>query len=109
MGATLVLVLLRVNETNLNTLDHAVRYPLYLTIGNLSKRIHHQYSMNSYVLVAYFLVLKAIGAENDKNSFTEAKQSLYQNCMWLILDCLHQATIRYFLFSAASCISLVCT
>ena len=95
MGATLILIIFGIDETHLTSHGRMTAHPLYLTIGNILKRLRRTYSQNAFVVVAYLPVLKYIGYESDKAKFTEAKRKLYQNCVKMILDPLRHVTIRY--------------
>src|SRR5689334_17899628 len=84
-GATLVPVLLGIDQTHLNIIGRAHAYPLYISIGNIHKRMRCKYSRNAYVLLALFPVLEGIGAELQKTTFTQAKRVLYHKCMETVL------------------------
>src|SRR3954469_19907412 len=70
-------------------------YPLYLSIGNLPKKIRCTYSQHAYILVGYFPSLDVTGMEGDKAAFTEAKKVLYHECFRMILKDLDHATRMY--------------
>ena len=58
-GGTIIPVLLRIDEMQVNLLGQMKVHPLYMTIGNIHKQIHQGYSQNAYKVLAYFLVLEA--------------------------------------------------
>ncbi len=94
-GATLIPILFGIDETNINTLGRMSCYPLYLSIGNLPKKVRRTYSWHAYGLVGYFPSLDATGMEANRAVFTEAKRMLYHECMRTILKSLDHATQMY--------------
>ena len=72
-------------------------YPLYLTIGNIPKKIWRTYSQHAYVLVGYLPYLNATGREGNQTAFIEAKRMLYHECMKTIMKDLEDATLVYIL------------
>jgi hypothetical protein len=94
-GATLVPVLLGVDETCLSRFGCVAAHPLYVTIGNLPKQLRCAYHKNAYVLVAYLPILESSGNESKKPAFTEAKRKLFHHCMKIVLDHLDETTRRY--------------
>ena len=94
-GATIVLILLGVDETHLTVLGNTTCKPLYLTIRNLPKKVRQTYSCNTYALLAYLPILETTGREADKGVFTQAKRVLYHKCLQVILQSLNNATERY--------------
>ena len=97
-GATLVPILLGVDETCLSRLGYVVAHPLYVTIGNLPKQLCQAYHKNAYVLLAYLPILESSGNESKKSAFIEAKRKLFHQCMKMVLDCLDEAARRYVLY-----------
>ena len=92
---TLVPVLLGIDKTNVNVLGRMSCHPLYLSIGNLPKKVQHTYSQHAYILVGYFPSPDAIGTEADRPAFTEGKRSLYQECIRSIIKDLDHVTKEY--------------
>jgi hypothetical protein len=62
-------------------------HPLYMTIGNIHKRIRRAYSKNAYEVLAYFPVLEGTKQEKQQPAFKLAKRNLYHMCM---AECLKQ-------------------
>jgi hypothetical protein len=91
-GATLIPILLGIDETNVNTVGRMQCHPIYLSIGNLPKKTQCTYSQHAYVLIGYLPSLQAVGMEGDRPAFTEAKRVLYQECLMMILKDLDHAT-----------------
>jgi hypothetical protein len=91
-GATIIPILFGIDKTNVNTLGRMSCYPLYLSIGNLPKKVRCTYSQHAYVLVGYFPSPDATGMEGDRAAFTEAKRMLYHECLRAILKDLDYAT-----------------
>ena len=107
MGATLIPVIFGIDETNVNVLGRMSCYPLYLTIGNIPKKIRRTYSQHAYVLVGYLPSLNATGMEGSKAAFTEARRMLYHECMRMVIRDLDDATQRYTMtFYRSSCLNL---
>jgi hypothetical protein len=94
-GATLIPILLGIDETNVNALGRKSCYPIYLSIGNIPKKIRCTYNQHAYVLVGYFPSPDATGMEGNRPAFTEAKKVLYHECMRTILKDLDHATQEY--------------
>src|ERR1035438_8044018 len=97
VGATLVPVLLGVDETCLSRFGCVAAHPLYVMIGNLPKQLCQAYHKNAYVLVAYLPILESSRNESKKPAFTEAKRKLFHHCMKIVLDCLDETSRRYVL------------
>jgi len=57
-GATIIPILLGIDETYVNLLGCTKVHPLYITIGNIHKKIRQTYSRNAYQVLAYFPVLE---------------------------------------------------
>jgi hypothetical protein len=93
-GATIVPILLGIDQTCVTVIGRKSCWPLYLSIGNLPKTVRSTYSRHPYVLIGYFPILEATGREADKPAFTEAKRILYQQCMRHILEYLDDAAQR---------------
>ena len=89
-GATIAPVILSSDKTQL-TLFQGDRkaWPVYLTIGNISKNVRRQPSTHATILVAYLPVAKL-------DCYNEASRSLqgyrlFHHCMGMILESLIQA------------------
>ena len=76
-GATLVSILLGVDEKHLSRLGCVVAHPLYVTIGNLPKQLRRVYQKNAYVLLAYLPILESSGNQSKKPAFIEAERKLF--------------------------------
>jgi Plavaka transposase len=86
-GATIVPILLGIDETHVNLLGRMKVHPLYMTIGNIHKKIRRTYSQNAYRVLAYFPELKGTKQEREQPAFKLAKKNLYHMCM---SECLNQ-------------------
>jgi hypothetical protein len=60
-------------------------YPIYLTIGNISKDIHHKPSCHAQILIGYILTTKLIEIIS-KLSRSCALTNLFHECMGTVLD-----------------------
>src|ERR1700677_4175064 len=56
-------------------------HPLYMTIGNIHKKICRTYSQNAYRVLAYFAELKRTKQEQEQPAFKLTKKNLYHMCM----------------------------
>jgi hypothetical protein len=69
-------------------------YPLYMSIGNIPKRIRRTYSQNAFPVIAYFPVLEGTPKETETENFRKTKARLYHSCMSWILSGLIEAGKR---------------
>jgi hypothetical protein len=72
LGATVVPILLGIDQTNCAVLGRTKMYPLYMSIGNLPKKIRQTYSRNSFQVIAYFPILE--GTPKDR-SLSQSKSA----------------------------------
>jgi Plavaka transposase len=93
-GATVVPVLLGIDQTHCNLLGRTKMYPLYMSIGNIPKRIRRTYSRNAFPVIAYFPVLVGTPKETETVVFRKAKSLLYHKCMSWVLRSLIEAGKR---------------
>ena len=94
-GATVIPVLLGVDETHLSMISCTHAYPLYLSIGNIAKKTQRTYSRSAYILLAFLPVLDSIGAEANRARFLEAKHTLYHKCLEVVLARIKDTGTRY--------------
>ena len=82
---TLVPVLLGIDQTHCGLLGNTKMYPLYMSIGNIPKRIRRTYSQNAFPVIAYFPILEGTPKETEAKIFRKAKAILYHKCMsWVV-------------------------
>ena len=94
-GATIIPILFGIDETNVNTQGRMSYYSLYLSIGNLPKKVWHTYSQYTYVLVEYFSSSDVTEIEGNRLAFTEVKKVLYYKYLRTILKDLNHTTQMY--------------
>jgi hypothetical protein len=89
-GATIVPVIISTDKTLLTLFRNKQAYPMYLTIGNIPKEIHHKPSCHTYVLLGYLPMTRL---ENEPNAASCRHQlaNLYHACMAQILSPLRHA------------------
>ncbi|KII82959.1 hypothetical protein PLICRDRAFT_58596 [Plicaturopsis crispa FD-325 SS-3] len=91
-GAVVAPVILASDKTNLSQFRGDQKaWPVYLTIGNISKGIRRQPSSHATVLIGYIPVAKLECWTEGTNTRGNAGQRLYHHCMRIILDSLIQA------------------
>ncbi|KAG2097927.1 uncharacterized protein F5147DRAFT_747407 [Suillus discolor] len=77
-----------------NTIQFAsdkTTYPVYLTLGNLSRAIRWKPSQHACILVAYLSVSKMFGTELSKKQKSTHIQQLFHDSMWIVLEPLIEA------------------
>ncbi|KAF9492148.1 hypothetical protein BDN71DRAFT_1483901 [Pleurotus eryngii] len=103
-GTTIIPIIISSNKTQLTLFHNKSAYPLYLTIGNISKEICCKPSKCTYVLLAYLPVMKLEGVTN-KASHCRQLANLYHACLSHILAPLRLAGLDgIFLTSGDGCI-----
>jgi hypothetical protein len=93
-GATIVPVLLAIDETHLNIIGRTKVHPVYLTIGNIPKRERRTYSKHAYVVIAYLPALEGSGSEQKTPIYAEAKNRLYHTSLSHLLESIKDASIH---------------
>lgn len=87
MGSTVVPVLLYSDKTRLTNLGGDKQaWPVYLSIGNISKDVRNRTSNHCWVPVAYLPVAKFIKDAPDINGVLEAR--LFHQCLRIVFDSL---------------------
>jgi len=94
-GATVIPVLLGVDETHLSIISCTHACLLYLSISNIAKKTWRTYSRNAYILLAFLPALDSIGAEANRVRFLEAKCTLYHKCLEVVLAKIKDAGTRH--------------
>lgn len=85
LGATVVLLIISSNKTQLTHFGNKTAYPVYLTIGNILKNICCKPSRHAQVLLGYIPTTKLKGLANQAGQCC-AIANLYHGCMQAILD-----------------------
>ena len=68
-GATIAPIILASDQANLSQFGGDKQaWPVYLTVGNISKEIHHQPSLHGTVLIGYLPAVKLVGFPNSTRS-----------------------------------------
>ncbi|KAF8443742.1 hypothetical protein L210DRAFT_3395516 [Boletus edulis BED1] len=87
-GATIAPVILASDKTELSQFKgDKTAWPMYLTVGNLSKDVCHEPSQHASVLLGYLPVSKLASFENN----SVAGYQLFHYCMKLLLQPLVEA------------------
>jgi hypothetical protein len=94
-GTTLVLVLLGIDQIHCDLLGNTKMYLLYMSIGNIPKRIRRTYSQNAFPVIVYFPILKGTSKETETEIFRKVKVILYHKCMSWVVRGLVKAGKRY--------------
>jgi hypothetical protein len=84
-GATIVPVIISSDKTQLTTFRNKAAYPVYLTIGNIPKRIRSKSSSNAQILLAY-LPTERLDHIPGEDSRRRATANLYHGAMKKILQ-----------------------
>ena len=95
LGAIVIPIIFRIDQTHLNNLGRAKAYPLYITIGNILKSACRKHKNHAYVLLGYFPILRTNKNRPSNANTTEAWHVLYHLCMSVIMERLHKASVRY--------------
>ena len=101
-GATVIPVLLGVDETHLSMISCTHAYPLYLSISNIAKKTQWTYSRSAYILLAFLPVLDSIGAEANQVRFLKAKCTLYHKCLEVVLARIKDVGTRHVAVNTSS-------
>ena len=79
-GATVILVIISSDKTQLTLFRGKTAYPVYLTIGNIPKDIRRKPSSHAQILIAYVPTNKLEGITN-KAARRHAIANLFHTCM----------------------------
>ena len=92
-GATIAPLILSSDKTQLTQFQGDKKaWPVYLTIGNLSKKIRRQPSTHGTILVGYLPVAKLYCFSEGSHSLQGYR--LFHHCMEMIFGCLIEAGTR---------------
>jgi Plavaka transposase len=83
-GATIIPVIVSSNKTLLTHFRDKMAYPIYLTIGNIPKEIHHKPSHHAQLLIGYIPTTKLAGITN-KAVHRRVLANLFHVCMQNVL------------------------
>ncbi|KAG1738002.1 hypothetical protein EDB19DRAFT_1909445 [Suillus lakei] len=84
-GAVVAPVILASDMTNLTRFrGNKAAWPIYLTIGNITKDICHQPSKHATVLIGYLPISKMPHFKDDEGQ-QSGRYRLFHNCMWLVM------------------------
>ena len=85
-GATVVPIIFSSDKTQLSMFsgDHTA-YPVYMTIGNIPKAIHHKPSSGIQVLVGYLPTVDLEGSDLSFNATRVARAWMFHYAMTIIV------------------------
>ena len=83
-GATVVPIIISSDKTQLTLFCNKMAYPIYLTIGNISKQLHQKVSCQVQILMGYIPTTKLASISN-KAAQCRALANLYHTCMHDVL------------------------
>ncbi|KAG9088471.1 hypothetical protein FRC06_002015, partial [Ceratobasidium sp. 370] len=91
-GATIAPIILAVDKTQMTVLSgNKQAWPVYLSIGNISKEIRRKPSERATLLVGYIPVV-SLSDISDKTKRSETSWQLFHTCMESILEPLKEAS-----------------
>lgn len=84
-GATIVPIILASDSTQLKVFGDRKAYPVYMTIGNISKAIRRRPSQRAWILVGYIPVpdLACIKSEEKKR---QMRWNIFHKCMAKLME-----------------------
>ena len=83
-GATVVPIIISSDKTQLTLFRDKMAYPIYMTIGNIPKRLRQKISCQAQILIGYIPTTKLNGISN-KAARRRALANLYHACMHDVL------------------------
>ena len=83
-SATIIPVIISSDKTQLTLFGGKMAYPVYITIGNIPKQIHHKLSCHAQLLIGYIPTTKLEGIGN-KAARRRALANLFHSCMQNII------------------------
>ncbi|KAG1722754.1 hypothetical protein EDB19DRAFT_1898159 [Suillus lakei] len=83
-GAIVIPVVISTDKTQVMMFRNKTMYPVYLTIGNIPKEIHHKPSWHAHVLLAY-LPTTCLEHITNKALHCRSAANLYHACMARVL------------------------
>lgn len=92
-GATIVPLILSTDTTKLTSFGKKKAYPVYLTIGNISKSVRSRPSQRAWLLVGFIPVPELNWITNQEEKRI-AKWELYHTCMSKLMDPVKEAAMR---------------
>ncbi|KAJ3477772.1 hypothetical protein NLI96_g10232 [Meripilus lineatus] len=91
-GSTVVPVIFATDKTQVTQFNGSTSmYPLYMTIGNITKAIHRQPSRHAWILVAYLPTAKLNNLSLTKLEAKVARARLFHKCMRVVVAPLIEA------------------
>jgi len=86
-GGTLIPVILATDKTLMTRLGgDRVAWPVYLQIGNHSRKLRRQQQVPSTILLGLLPVTKSISKDSDAGAAASIKSEVYHTCMKYILE-----------------------
>ncbi|KAG1857800.1 hypothetical protein F4604DRAFT_1882977 [Suillus subluteus] len=92
-GGTIIPIIISSDKTQVTMFRNKAAYPIYLTIGNIPKEIHHKPSHSAHILLAYLLTTRLEYISN-KASRCRTMANLYHACMSRVLAPLESAGLH---------------
>ncbi|KAG9093093.1 hypothetical protein FRC06_011677, partial [Ceratobasidium sp. 370] len=90
---TVLPVILSSDKTGLTVLSGGKEaWPVYMTIGNISKDVRRQPSKRAVVLLGYLPIPSTLSSEADEGSWGKAAWDLFHKCMSVMVEPLVKAT-----------------
>ncbi|KAG2124671.1 hypothetical protein DEU56DRAFT_963354 [Suillus clintonianus] len=90
LGGTIIPIIISSDKTQVTMFRNKAAYPVYLTIGNIPKEIHHKPSHSAHILLGYLPTTRLEHIPN-KASRRRTISNLYHACMSRILGPLERA------------------
>jgi len=85
-GATVIPIILNSDATQLDKLGHQQVHPMYITIGNIPKKLRRKSSRHAIVLLGYLPILLSTRGSRNKHKFKEAKFRTFHQALHVILE-----------------------
>ncbi|KAG1860757.1 hypothetical protein F4604DRAFT_1882538 [Suillus subluteus] len=92
-GGTIILIIISTDKMQVTMFHNKSAYPVYLTIGNIPKEIHHKPSCGGHILLAY-LPTTRLEQITNKASCRQSLANLYHACLSHVLAPLQHAGLE---------------
>jgi hypothetical protein len=85
-GSTVIPIMLNSDATHLDILGRQKVHPMYITIGNIPKKIRRKSSRHAILLLGYLPILMCTPQERKQRIFKEAKYQIFHHGIKVILE-----------------------
>src|SRR5579871_1365442 len=85
-SSTVILIILNSDFIYLDKLGHQKVHPIYITIRNISKKIHQKSNQHAIMLLSYLLILDPKLHEKNKYIFKKVKSQTFHYAITIILE-----------------------